>query len=89
MIPNGNKVSVCCITKINFTFNGAWRGTYEALEIADAMLDLRICDLEMLTLEQLESLRIEQLHPNTISDVDGDYLASSDGKLAFWKEDAE
>lgn len=87
VIPNGNKVSVCCITKINFTFNGSWRGTYEAVEIENAVLDLRICDLEMLTIKQLESLRIEQIHPNTISDVDGDYLASSNGELAFWKED--
>ena len=89
VIPNGGKVSVCCITKMNFTFNGAWRGTYEAVEIAGATLDLRICDLEMLTLEQLESLRIEQLHPNTISDIDGDYLASKDGELALWKEEYE
>lgn len=85
VIPNGSKVSTCCITSLNMTFNGGWRGTYEAVEITSAILDLRIRDLEQLTIEQLESIRIENLHPNTVSDIDGDYLACSDGALVLWK----
>ena len=85
-VPYLNKVAVCCITKINFTFNGAWRGTYEAVEVPDAKIDLLIDDLEMLTIEQLGSIKIDDLHPNTISDIDGDYMAASEGSLAYWEE---
>ena len=85
-VPYLNKVAVCCITKINFTFNGAWRGTYEAVEVPDAKIDLLIDDLEMLTIEQLGSIKIDDLHPNTISDIDGDFMAASDGSLAYWEE---
>lgn len=85
VIPHGKKVSVCCLTSINMTFNGGWRGTFEAVEIEDAILDLRIIDIEQLTIEQFESLTIEQLHPNTVSDIDGDYLACDDGTLVLWK----
>ena len=88
-VPYLDKVIAGCITKINFTFNGAWRGTYEAVEIPNAEFDLRICDLEMLTLAQIESLRIVDLHPKTISDIEGEYMATVDGELAFWKEDDE
>ena len=86
VIPAGDKACVCAITKINFTFNGAWRGTFEAVEVSTARLDLRICDLEMLTLGQLESIPIEQLQPNTVSVDDGDYIATADGKLMLWEE---
>ena len=85
VIPNGSKVSTCCVTSLNMTINGGWRGTYEAVEITTAILDLRIRDLEQLTIEQLESIRIENLHPNTVSDISGDYLACSDGSLVLWK----
>ena len=86
-VPYQNKVAVCCLTKINFTYNGGWRGTYEAVQFVNGSIDLRICDLEMLKIEQFESLRIEQLEPNTISDDLGYYLATSDGRLTYWKED--
>ena len=86
VVPAGNKACVCAVTKINFTFNGAWRGTFEAVEVSTARLDLRICDLEMLTLGQLESIPIEQLQPDTVSADDGDYIATEDGELMLWEE---
>lgn len=86
-VPYLDKVIAGCITKINFTFNGAWRGTYEAVEIPNAEFDLRVCDLKMLTLAQIESMHIVDPHPNTISDIDGNYMATSNGELAFWKEE--
>ena len=88
-VPYQDMLSVCTLTKLNFTFNGGWRGTYEAIEISGSDVDMRICDIEMITAGQLESLRIEQLHPNTISDSDGNYMAASGGRLAFWEEDDE
>lgn len=64
VIPNGDTVSACCITNLNLTFNGGWRGTFEAIEIPGAELNMRICDIEQLTVKQLESLAISQLDPN-------------------------
>ena len=86
-IPYKDKVAACCLTKLDFTFNGGWRGTYEAVQIPNASFELRICDLEMLKIKQLESLRIEQLAPNTISDDLGNYIATLNDELAYWKED--
>lgn len=87
-VPYGNKVFPACVVGIEATFNGAWKGTIKAVTMGSGvMIDLRICDLEMLTIEQLESLTIEQLEPNTISDIDGDYMASKFGELAYWNGD--
>lgn len=88
IVPNGKDVSVAIITSISATFNGAWKADLQLMSIDSSkiMLDMRICDIELLTIEQLENLKIEQLEPNTISDIDGDYLASKDGELALWEE---
>lgn len=88
IVPNGKDVSVAIITSISATFNGAWKADLQLMSIDSSkiMLDMRICDIELLTIEQLENLKIEQLEPNTISDIDGDYLASEDGELALWEE---
>ena len=69
VVPVGDKVSACALTKINFTYNGAWRGTFEAVEIRNAPLDLRICDLEMLTLEQIDCIQLDKLNPNTVQQI--------------------
>lgn len=87
VIPAGNKVGAYCVTKINATYSGAWRGTIEAVLLPNVQIDLRICDIEMLTIEQLETMQIMQLHPNTISDIDGDYIATSNGELPLWKKE--
>ena len=87
VIPNGEYVDIAVITSINATYSGAWKADISAMTVKGATLDLRICDIEMLTITQFEKIRIEQLNPNTISDIDGDYLASEYGELAFWKED--
>ena len=89
VVPVNRKAPVAVVTKINFTFNGAWRGTYEVVEIGSGTYDLRIYNIEMLTTQQLSSIPIESLCPNTITDIDGDYMASSDGELALWEEDDE
>lgn len=88
VVPNGKDVSVAIITSISATFNGAWKADLQlmTLDADKVMLDMRICDIELLTIEQLEHIRIEQLEPNTISDIYGDYLASKDGELALWEE---
>jgi hypothetical protein len=88
IVPNGKDVSVAIITSISASFNGAWKADLQlmTLDSQSVTLDMRICDIELLTIEQLESIRIEQLEPNTISDIDGDYLASEDGELALWEE---
>ena len=87
VVPNGKDVSIAVITSISASYNGAWKADIQAktFDSAQAILDLRICDIELLTIEQLEHIRIENLEPNTISDIDGDYMASLDGELAFWK----
>ena len=85
VVPNGKSVSAAIITSINATYNGAWKADIQAMTISDAEFDLRISDIELLTIEQFESLRIEQLEPNVITDIDGDYLASIDGELALWE----
>ena len=87
VIPNGDYVDIAVITTINATYTGAWKADISAMTVKGAILDLRICDIELLTIKQFEKLRIEQLSPNTISDIDGDYLASVNGELALWKED--
>ena len=87
VIPNGDYVDIAVITTINATYTGAWKADISAMTVKGAIMDLRICDIELLTIKQFEKLRIEQLSPNTISDIDGDYLASVNGELALWKED--
>lgn len=84
VVPHGETVEIGCVTDIDATYNGAWKGTIQTTIIPDAEYDLRIKDLEMLTIEQIEHLRIEQLHPNTISDITGDYIATENGELALW-----
>ena len=88
IVPNGKDLSVAIITSISATFSGAWKADLKlmTLDPDKIMLDMRICDIELLTIEQLERIKIEQLEPNTISDIDGDYLATEDGELALWEE---
>lgn len=86
IIPNGKDVSVCAVTKINFTYNGGWRGTYEAVVIDTATIDMRICDIEMLKIKQIKSLRVGQLSPNTVSDDADEYIATKNNEIMLWEE---
>lgn len=65
-VPFGNAVYPAIVTGINASFNGAWKADIQAMALkpSDVTLDLRICDIEMLTIEQFEHLRINQLIPN-------------------------
>lgn len=65
VVPNGKDVSAAIITSINATYSGAWKADIQASVIPDATLDLRIKDIELLTIEQFESLEIEQLVPDS------------------------
>lgn len=87
VVPYGKRVCPACVTGIEVTFSGAWKGSIKAVTVDGVQLDLRICDLELLTIEQIESLTIEQLQPNTISDIDGDYMATKYDELALWNGD--
>ena len=72
-VPNGENVSVenqasqvarveaACITSINVSYNGAWKGTIECVSVNATLPRLRIMDLERMTLEQLESMTINQI----------------------------
>lgn len=62
-IPNGNVVDTAVVTKINATFNGAWKATIEACAINGTTSNLRICDLEQLTLAQIERMTVNQCAP--------------------------
>lgn len=64
MIPNGNSVDVAVITGISATYNGAWKADIQAVKIKGSVPKLRICDIEMLTINQLESLTIGQVSPD-------------------------
>lgn len=68
VVPYGKTVVPACVVGINAEFNGAWKGNIKAVTVDNVQLDLRICDIEMLTIEQFESLRIEQLDPNINQD---------------------
>ena len=86
-VPYGKTVVSACVVGIDAEFTGAWKGNIKAVTVDNVMLDLRICDIELLTIQQFESLRIEQLEPNTISDIDGDFMASKNGELAYLNGD--
>ncbi len=86
-VPYGKTVVPACVVGIDAEFTGAWKGNIKAVTVDNVMLDLRICDIELLTIQQFESLQIEQLEPNTISDIDGDFMASKNGELAYWNGD--
>lgn len=86
-VPYGKTVVLACVVGIDAEFTGAWKGNIKAVTVDNVLLDLRICDIELLTIQQFESLRIEQLEPNTISDIDGDFMASKNGELAYWNGD--
>lgn len=72
-VPNGENVDVtnqasqvakvepACITSINVTYNGAWKGNIECVSVNATLPRLRIMDLERMTLEQLESMTINQI----------------------------
>lgn len=72
-VPNGENVDVtnqasqvakvepACITSINVSYNGAWKGTIECVSVNATLPRLRIMDLERMTLEQLESMTINQI----------------------------
>ena len=72
-VPNGENVDVTnqasqvarvepsCITSINVTYNGAWKGNIECVSVNATLPRLRIMDLERMTLEQLESMTINQI----------------------------
>ena len=66
-VPFNNAVFPAIVTSINATFSGGWKADIQAVALkpSDITLDLRICDIEMLTIEQFEYLRINQLLPNT------------------------
>ena len=63
-VPIKGAVVPAIVTGINASFNGAWKADLScmALNPDDIEFDLRICDVEMLTIEQLETLRINQVH---------------------------
>lgn len=87
VVPEKDKVNAVCLTKVNMSFNGAWKCEFTGVVLPDVTVDLRICDLEMLTIRQAESLRIEQLDKNTISASTGEFLATKNGELAYWEGD--
>lgn len=60
VIPNGSTVDIGCITSINASYNGAWKGDIQATAIGGVSPDLRIKDLELLTINQIEHLTIRQ-----------------------------
>ena len=63
-VPIKGAVVPAIVTGINASFNGAWKADLScmALNPDNIEFDLRICDIEMLTIEQLETLRINQVH---------------------------
>lgn len=63
-VPIKGAVVPAIVTGINASFNGAWKADLScmALNPDNITFDLRICDIEMLTIEQLETLRINQVH---------------------------
>lgn len=65
-VPFQDVVFPAIVTSINASFNGAWKADIQAVALkpSDITLDLRICDIEMLTIEQFEHLRINQLVPD-------------------------
>lgn len=65
VVPNGKDVSAAIVTSINATYGGAWKADIQASVVPDATLDLRIKDIELLTIEQFESFEIEQLVPDS------------------------
>lgn len=85
IVPNGNSADVCAVTKMNFTYNGGWRGTYEATAVNDAIISMKVCDLEMLKIKQIESFQIRKLSPNTVSDDEGNYITDSNGNAILWE----
>lgn len=66
VVPFRDAVISAIVTGINANFNGGWKADIQAMALnpSDITLDLRICDIEMLTIEQFEHLRINQLIPN-------------------------
>ena len=62
-IPNGDSADIAVVTKISATYNGAWKGTIEASTVDGTGRKLRICDLEMMTLAQIEALQIKNCAP--------------------------
>ena len=86
IVPNNGELSVCAITKANFTYSGSWRGTYEAVAIDTATIDMRICDIEMIKIKQLKSLKVGQLSPNTVSDDADEYIATKNNEIMLWEE---
>lgn len=78
VVPNGKDVSVAIITSISASFNGAWKADLQlmTLDPETVTLDMRICDIELLTVEQFESIRIEQFEPNINAEIDSDYIAT-------------
>ena len=65
VIPNDTNVDIAIITAINATYNGAWKADISAMVLSSEQitLDLRICDIELLTIAQFEHLEIEKLNP--------------------------
>lgn len=61
IVPNGRKVNAAIVTDVSVTYSGIWKGTIKAITTNKASLDLRIKDLELLTLEQLESMTINEI----------------------------
>ena len=62
-VPNGDSSDIAVVTKINATYNGAWKASIEATAINGTARKLRICDLEMMTLSQIASLKIKDAAP--------------------------
>lgn len=61
VVPNGRKVNTAIVTDISVTYSGIWKGTIKAITVSNVRLDLRIKDLELLTLEQIENMTINEI----------------------------
>lgn len=64
-VANGKRADVSCVMKINATYNGGWKAEVDTICIPEVSAGLRIMDLEKLTIEQLESLKINQMSSDT------------------------
>lgn len=71
VIANGEKIDVGCITKINASYNGAWKAQIEVTSTPDISVPLTIFDLEQLTIEQVEALRIQQMSVSSAENTQG------------------
>lgn len=96
IVESEDNVFAGVVVSLNMSFNGSWSGVFSVQSVSNPVQkDLRIIDLEGLTIAQLETYMIYQLcgsefgDLNTISDNEFNYLVTSDYQLILYRSEVQ